>query len=121
MRKESLYNCSLCKLDFPFEKIMYAPDGKRLICSDCCRVYKLKTLSEQDSKNTARAKFEVETKEVKKGINVICKECRYKFVLRIIKRKKNICPYCGKANLMRDEGIAQKILDDVSKNQNAYL
>jgi hypothetical protein len=114
MDKVKSYTCSLCKFSFPFENIMYTQDGKRLICRDC---YKLshpkdgnKTTSNQNKPNQAASD----------GIKVICKTCRYKFVLKVVEGKKPMCPYCGKSNLMRDEGTAQTIIDEVSKDPNNF-
>ncbi|MBI2564933.1 hypothetical protein HYV79_02995 [Candidatus Woesearchaeota archaeon] len=49
-------------------------------------------------------------------MKVMCKECRFKFA---IIKKPNICPYCSAEGTIIDnsEGEAQKILDEVEKEE----
>lgn len=103
----SLYTCSLCKLDFAFDRIKYSPDGKRIVCIPC---YSKMLKNKQDMEIQAEASF---TRKVPQSdsIDVLCTHCNYRFYYR--KSLKPLCPYCGKSSLKRYEEMnAQNIIND---------
>lgn len=105
------YRCTICKFDYPFEEIRYSEDGKKLLCTGCSKVFKNKV---------PKAEIKAVEKESDDSVKVICMDCRYNFRLKKAQAKK-ICPYCGKSRLMKQEGSAQRLIDDVSKHSSAYI
>ena len=107
MIKTLLYKCSLCRKEASFDNIRYSDDGKRIVCLECYT----KKNSQQPPKYAENA--EISQKD-EAHINLICKDCRYKF--RIKKKQNTIikCPYCSSKSLMRDEFDINKVIEEVS-------
>lgn|SRR3989338_2642738 len=103
------YTCSICKFEYPFDEIRYSDDGKKILCTGCSKVFKNKV-----------PKTEIKAVEKEEFIKVICMDCRYNFRIKSGPNAKKMCPYCGKGKLMKQEGSAQRIIDDVSRHSNAY-
>lgn len=105
----SLYTCCICKFDFPFEKVKYSADGKRLVCVSCHE--KLSKKSQEDAQSerfigTSNRRF-----PRPESIEVICTNCSYKFYYR--KPLKPICPYCGNTSLKQYQDLtAQNLIND---------
>ncbi|MBU0615929.1 MAG: hypothetical protein KJ601_07595 [Nanoarchaeota archaeon] len=55
-----------------------------------------------------------EIKPLPERIQVICKDCSYKFTMQRVISRKPICPYCGRANLMKDNTTAFEIVRQAS-------
>lgn len=103
----TMYKCKVCQFEFPFEKVVYSNDGKKLLCRDCKRIFECsKTQKAGENKTKSTGSDE--------NIHLICVDCRYKFKLKKKPNMKLECPYCGKDKLIKDEGTAQKIIDEVS-------
>jgi len=102
------YACSLCKKEFKFEDVRYGNNGK-IVCIDC---YKQ---SSQDSKKTEIVLEQEKKKTKNEDIKIICKDCRYKFILKKKIRGAIRCPYCSGNNLMKDDITARTLIEEVSK------
>ncbi len=107
----SLYQCALCTLKFPVDKIKYSKDGKKLICIDCHN----KLMKKRD---TDEARQKTETKQKVKqaeheSIKVMCVNCSYKFFYK--PHLELMCPYCGSNKIRRYEKLtAQQLINESS-------
>src|SRR3989338_5605363 len=102
----TLYRCAHCTGQFPFGKIRYTNDGKRLVCLDCYdRIMKS---GQQLKKEKDYPKIEktsiapLANKASGDDIKLICVDCRYKYTLKNPSSHRAICPYCGRSNLIKD-------------------
>jgi len=133
----TLYLCAHCRGDFPFEKIRYANDGKRILCIDCYN--NLARSSQLLKENMQKGKIEAKgsiakgsiiaeekpnpsiRQEIVKGIakddkvRLICVDCRYKFSFNKGSRIKTLCPYCNSSNLMNDNITTEKLIEGAYK------
>jgi DNA-directed RNA polymerase subunit RPC12/RpoP len=109
---DNLYLCTLCRGKFPFEKITYSHNGKRIVCKGC--------YEKIDIPKDVEHRVEVYEPKKTDKIKVICLKCRYKFTVQLNQRSNIMCPYCGGNRLMRDEATAEKILSEVSHRPDRY-
>lgn len=107
----TLYQCALCTLKFPFEKIKYSTDGKRIICIDCYSKVAKKSQKANEAKQRANPNSMAQYEG--KGVEVMCANCSYKFQYK--PNFKPRCPYCGGSKIRKYENItANKLLQEAS-------
>ena len=108
----SLYQCALCTLKFPFSKIKYSKDGKKIICIDCST--KIMKKDQKANANENKQNFETKPRAShpqEGGIKVMCTNCNYKFFYK--PKLKPMCPYCGKNKLKKYEELtAEKLIKE---------
>src|SRR3989338_7173455 len=107
----TLYKCALCTLKFPFEKIKYSTDGKRIICIDCYS--KLTKNNQKTDELKRRVNPNSMAQYEGKGIEVMCANCNYKFHYK--PNFKPTCPYCSGNKIVKYENItANNLLQEAS-------
>lgn len=108
------YQCAICTLNFPFDKMKYSQDGKRLICMECYNKILKKDQKDEDAKQ--RKESIASTQSAGEGIKVMCVNCNYKFTYRPNRYNPQLkpkCPYCGKSNIRKYEELtAEKLLNE---------
>ena len=111
----SLYQCALCTLKFPFDKVKYSKDGKKLICIDCYAKL-MKKDQKQANENNQKPGIKLRAGQTRDGsIKVMCANCNYKFFYR--PNFNPICPYCGKKSIRKYEELtAEKLIKESSKD-----
>ncbi|MBS3102899.1 hypothetical protein J4458_05655 [Candidatus Woesearchaeota archaeon] len=108
-----LYNCAHCQCQFPFEKVRYTNDGKRLVCLDCySRLVKSDEFLKREQQK--KGKIDAPGPGILPDIKLICVDCRYKFSWKKGSRMGIACPYCGGSHLMNDDTTADKLIQEVS-------
>lgn len=110
----TLYQCALCTLKFPFDKIKYSKDGNKIICLDCYnKMMKKEQKDEARQKNKSKL---AESQPAGEGIKVMCANCSYKFTYRPKPQLKPKCPYCGKSNIRKYEELtADNLLNEAER------
>ena len=108
----TLYQCTSCKLQFPFDKIKYSKDGNRIICLDCYN----KIINKEERDKAMQKNESKFAQPASEGIKVMCVNCSYKFTYRPKPQLRPKCPYCGKNNIRKYEELtADKLLNEAEK------
>lgn len=111
------YRCTLCTLNFPFDKMKYSQDGKRLICMDCYN--RILKKGQKDEEERQKKESIASAQSSGEGVGVMCVNCNYKFRYRLNPHNPQVkpkCPYCGKTSLRKYEELtAEKLLNESEK------
>lgn len=111
----TLYQCTLCTLKFPFDKVKYSKDGKRLICVECYNKILKKDQKDEEARQRKEARYASQPEG--EAVKVMCVNCSYKFFYRPKPHLKPKCPYCSGNKIRRYEELtAEKLLNEASKS-----
>ena len=124
--KETLYKCTICKREYPFNQIKYNKEEK-IVCKTCA-VAKVESKVKipairinENPKNVEQPimKAEQKKKPVEEIIKYVCTSCKYRFKLGKGSKISKNCPYCGKATVEVDNYDANQIIREAS-NPRGY-
>lgn len=105
---EALYPCKRCTHSVSFKDVHYGNNGRDILCPSCYTVTIKKQLVTEKPTQVPKTSSGQILKQ-----KYVCVKCRYHFTYGKSEAALR-CPFCGHAEVLKDDFTAEKLLDEVT-------